>query len=254
MTQRFSAYVICGTPRSGSTLLCEMLAASGVAGRPHSFYRQQSITHWADRWGIDYADGVDTQDFDQRYLNAMLREGTAGTGIFGVRIMWVSVAEAAARLERVHGGTADIAERFEQVFGPTLYIHLTRNDKVAQAVSLLRAERSGLWHLSADGSVLEGADKPEAVTYDADRLAAIVAELESDDAAWERFFTERRITPVRLVYETMTIDPQNALASILAALGRDPAIASTVPVKTAKMGDATNREWVERFEHERRSV
>lgn len=252
MPQHFSAYVICGTPRSGSTLLCEMLAASGVAGRPHSFYRQQSITHWADRWGVDYADGVDTKDFDHRYLSAMRREGTAGTGIFGVRVMWVSVAEASTRLERVQGGTADIAERFEHAFGPVLYIHLTRNNKVAQAVSLLRAERSGLWHLSADGSVLEGANKPEAVAYDADRLAAIVAERESDDAAWEQFFAERRIEPLRLVYETMTLDPQNALAAILTALGRDPSIASTVPVKTAKMGDATSREWVERFEHERR--
>ncbi|WP_240233531.1 Stf0 family sulfotransferase [Devosia lacusdianchii] len=252
MSQPFSAYVICGTPRSGSTLLCEMLAASGVAGRPHSFYRQQSITHWADRWGVDYAGGVDTRDFDQRYLTAMLREGTTRTGVFGIRIMWGSVAEASMRLERAQGGNTDVAERFAQAFGPTLYIHLTRNNKVAQAVSLLRAERSGLWHLSADGSVLEGADKPEAVAYDADRLAAIVAELESDDAAWEGFFAERQIKPLRLVYETMTADPQNALASILSALGRDPAIASTVPVKTAKMGDATNTEWAERFERERR--
>lgn len=251
ISQRFSAYVICGTPRSGSTLLCEMLAASGVAGRPHSFYRQQSITHWADRWGIDYADGVDTPDFDQRYLTAMLQEGTAGTGIFGVRIMWVSVAEASMRLARVQGGTLDVATRFEQAFGPTLYIHLTRNDKVAQAVSLLRAERSGLWHLSADGSVLEGADKPEAVAYDAERLAAIVAELESDDVAWEQFFAERNIAPLRLTYETMTANPQAALASILSALGRDPAIAGTVPIKTAKMGDGISREWVERFERER---
>src|SRR3954454_17102557 len=28
------AYIVCATPRSGSTLLCEMLVNTGVAGRP----------------------------------------------------------------------------------------------------------------------------------------------------------------------------------------------------------------------------
>jgi LPS sulfotransferase NodH len=33
-----SSYLICATPRSGSTLLCAVLGATGVAGRPAEYF------------------------------------------------------------------------------------------------------------------------------------------------------------------------------------------------------------------------
>ena len=33
---RTDSYMICSTPRTGSTLLCELLESTGVAGRPES--------------------------------------------------------------------------------------------------------------------------------------------------------------------------------------------------------------------------
>ena len=32
------SYLVCATERSGSTLLCELLAGTGVAGRPEEFF------------------------------------------------------------------------------------------------------------------------------------------------------------------------------------------------------------------------
>jgi trehalose 2-sulfotransferase len=247
---RYSSYVICGTPRSGSTLLCEMLFSSGIAGRPNSFFRPQSILEWADRWDVDRTNGIDDKDFDQRYFAAMLREGTNNTGVFGLRLMWDSVGEAIARLSRVNGGPADLVAQLQAAFGSTLYIHLSRQDKLAQAISRVRAEQSGLWHLAADGSVYEGAATPRPTLYDPDHIAAMLNERKSDDAAWEDFFANHRITPVRLVYETMTSDPQLALASILDALGLDADVAKTVSARTAKMASSTSREWAERFRKE----
>lgn len=43
---KFHSYVICTSPRSGSTLLCNMLAATGVAGKPKSYFHQGPITDW----------------------------------------------------------------------------------------------------------------------------------------------------------------------------------------------------------------
>jgi LPS sulfotransferase NodH len=227
-----------------------MLAATGVTGRPHSYFRQQDISYWADRWGVQHAHGTDNADFDRSYLSAMLREGNAGTGVFGVRIMWGSVADAAVRLNRVYGGEADVVARFEAAFGPTLFIHLSRLDKIAQAVSLVRAEQSGIWHLAADGSVLEGAATPKPIAYDAGRITALRSDLISHDAAWENFFAQRQIVPLRFTYETMAANPKLALAQVLSALGRDPQVAQDVQLRTAKMGDETSREWADRFRRE----
>lgn len=75
----------------------------------------------------------------------MVREGNAGTGVFGIRIMWPSMADRSKRLGRALGSNLDISEKFEKAFGEPRYIHVSRVDMVAQAVSRLRAEQSGAW-------------------------------------------------------------------------------------------------------------
>jgi hypothetical protein len=67
MTSPFASYVLCGTPRSGSTLLCEMLAATGVAGRPNSYFRQEDVEAWADAWGVPHLQGIEDPGFDRDY-------------------------------------------------------------------------------------------------------------------------------------------------------------------------------------------
>lgn len=243
----YSAYIICGTPRSSSTLLCEMLATTGVSGCPNSYFRTQNIAEWAEHWGVPVATSAD--DFNANYLAAMVRVGTNKTGVFGLRLMWGNVADAEAMLSRQYGARP-IPELFEAAFGKVLYIHLSRDDKVAQAISLVRAEQSGLWHLAADGSVFEGVATPQPNHYDGPRIAEVVAELDHDDAAWHEFFANHQIAPLRLTYDGVTADPQAALATVLAALGRDPAVAQSVPVGTRKMGDGTSRQWAEQFRRE----
>jgi LPS sulfotransferase NodH len=250
MTSPLASYVLCATPRSGSTLLCEMLAATGVAGRPNSYFGAEYIEVWADDWGVPHPQGIEDAGFDRAYLAAMRREGSAGTGVFGLRLMWASVAEASRRLSRALGTERGLAQSLEAAFGPVLYVHVSRDDKVAQAISRLRAEQSGLWHLAADGSVLEGTASPRPVAYDEARIAELVAELESDEAAWRAFFAGRGITPLRLVYEEVAADPTAALVRILVALGLDPDPARRTPVQTAKIADEESRMWAERFRRE----
>lgn len=243
----FASYLLCGTPRSGSTLLCEMLGASGVAGRPNSFFRAEDLRSWAEAWGLPRTDDLESAEFDRAYLSAMLREGRAGTGIFGLRIMWGSMAEASKRLDQALGCARDVASQFEEAFGPTLYIHLSRRDKVAQAVSRVRAEQSGVWHRAPDGRVLEGSAATSPLHYDRARIDGLVAELDGDDRAWTEFFAARRISPLKLVYEELSENPRMALEAILTALGLDPLVAKRTPICTARLADTTSALWIERF-------
>ena len=106
---QLSSYIVCGTPRSGSTLLCGMLTETRVAGCPHSYFRQEDIAEWAEEWGVEPARGPDDVQFDKAYVTAMRRVGTDDTGTFGLRLMWSSVADASRRLDNITGGKADIA-------------------------------------------------------------------------------------------------------------------------------------------------
>ena len=52
-TQRETdAYFICATPRTGSTLLCELLTSTQVAGVPESYFRSPDEPSWAERFGL----------------------------------------------------------------------------------------------------------------------------------------------------------------------------------------------------------
>lgn len=244
----FSAYMICATPRSGSTLLCDLLTAVG-AGRPHSFYRRQSITEWAEHFGVPIDSGTDNVEFDRAYLGAAIREGKGDTDCFGMRIMAETRPELSVRLDRLFPGLATDPSRFEAAFGPLLYIHLSRPDKVAQAISRVRAEQTGLWHMNADGSERERVAPPQPATYDAERIDRHVRELEAHDADWNQWFDRHGIVPVRLTYDEVSTEPRSAVAKILTALGRDPA--ERVAPRTSKMASAESTAWAERFRTER---
>lgn len=236
----FAAYLICGTPRSGSTLLCDLLGQTGVAGRPDSYYRLQSIPDFVQRFGIAPGEGL---DFERRYLAAVVETGSGGTGILGLRLHDLSLFDLLGRLAMLYPDEPTDRARVEAAFGATLYLRLRRHDKIAQAVSRLKAEQSGLWHRHADGGAREQVKPYEAPVYDAARLRALIGEAAAHEAAFDAWASGQAIAPVDISYEELSEDPKATLARILVALGRDPAAASRAEVKTARLADAVSSEW-----------
>src|SRR4051794_11021098 len=51
-------YLVCATPRSGSTLLCELLTSTGVAGRPAEYFEELRATS-LPRQAREYFTGFD---------------------------------------------------------------------------------------------------------------------------------------------------------------------------------------------------
>ncbi len=242
-----AAYVICATPRSGSTLLCDLLAATGVAGKPNSFYRRESRDNWVRRFEIAPGDDV---AFERRYLAETIAAGTGGTGMFGMRIMWPSMPEMQAQLGRLYPDAATDRARLATAFGTPVYIHLQRVDRVAQAISRSKAEQSGLWHRGADGSEREQVKPYRTPEYDGAQLAGFIAEAEAHEAAWTRWFATEGVAPLELTYEGLSADPAATLATVLGALGRDPALASRAEVRTARLADTLSLDWAARYRAE----
>lgn len=241
-----SSYIICATPRSGSTLLCDLLAQTGATGRPNSYYRSQNILEWAQEWGVEPPHKLGDPNFERAYLAAARRVGEAGTGMFGLRLMWGTVPELRRRLQAIHDAPDDAA-LFAKAFGEVRYIHLKRVDAVAQAISRLRAEQSGLWHRAADGSERERTAPAAPEVFDAGLIASLAEEAKADNAGWDAWFAAHGIEPLRLTYEDLAADPRPALAMVLKNLGQDPSAAAIVEVKTAKLADKVSRDWAVRF-------
>ncbi|MEM1079459.1 MAG: Stf0 family sulfotransferase [Pseudomonadota bacterium] len=244
------AYMLCTTPRSGSTLLCRMLAATGVAGQPDSHFHTPSLSRWLQVYGLE-AQVFDTRkDALRAVIEAALMRGTGETGCFGLRMQRGSFPYAMAQFAGLYPGLPTDRARLETAFGPMRFLHLSRADKVAQAVSRLRAEQGGLWHARADGSALERSAPTAPLHYDRAAIAAHVAELSRWDEAWAAWFAQEGITPLRLSYAALAETPRNVLAQALGYLGRDASAASGVRIPTARLANAESAEWVARFRAE----
>jgi len=246
----FDSYVICTSPRSGSTLLCRLLAATGVAGNPDSHFHRPAIAHWLADLGVTPEPALSERALLQLAFQAAIAEGTRGTGIFGLRLQRHSFDFFSEKLAVLHPGLADDLARFHAAFGRTLFLHLTRQDKVAQAVSYVKAEQTGLWHRAPDGTELERLSPPREPVYDAAVIRAHLEEVTAHDIQWRRWFAASGLEPLRITYEGLAADPLAALRRVLDRLGLGRAAADGVEPGVAKLADDTNRDWVARFRAE----
>ncbi|WP_068299356.1 Stf0 family sulfotransferase [Pararhodobacter sp. CCB-MM2] len=246
--QPYQSYFICTSPRSGSTMLCELLAGAKVAGKPDSHFHEPSIDAWLDYYDLEAADFATRRDMLNGIFRAAKMLGKGQSDICGVRLQRGSFAFFMEQLKFLYSDCASDVERIEAAFGPTLFIFLSRKDKLDQAISYIRAEQTGLWHRRADGSDLERLEPQRDDGYDPDAIRSQVAEFTAFDASWRSWFEEQSVSPLEVSYEDLSSAPQKQLARILDTLGVDGSIAHDIPTPTAKLADGINRLWRDRFE------
>lgn len=248
---RFDSYVVCTSPRSGSTLLCRLLAATGVAGKPESYFHRPSVAAWVASLGVACDRPLPERDVLQAVFRAAIARGRDGTGVFGLRLQRHSFAFFVQKLAILYPDPPRDAVRFRAAFGRTLFVHLTRGDKIDQAVSYVRADQSGLWHKAPDGTALERRPPAGEVRYDPDAIQARLIEMTAMDRAWNRWFAGEGIDPLRLDYGALAADPAGTLAEVLDRLGLDRKAAAGVEPGVAKLADDVSRAWAARFRTER---
>lgn len=257
MTPRRS-YFVCATPRSGSTLLCKSLSATGVAGHPEEFFER--LRHSGlPREPREYFEGVadptllallpptragDPAGADlERELPHYLREGTTPNGVFGAKLMWSYFDDLLRRLGIARDGP--VAGVLAARFGPPRWIHVTRADKVAQAVSLWRALQTRAW---------SAADEPGPVepVYHARGIAHLRDQLAAHDAAWRAWFPGQGLEVHVVEYERFAADHAATLEGVLDHLGLEVVRIPDPPID--RQGDARSDEWVARFNEEKELV
>ena len=202
-----TSYLLCGTPRTGSTLLCSLLSSTGVLGRPESYFRGPDEAAWASRFGLPTEDGR-VRDYDA-FVRAVRAAATTDNGVFAARIMWGSLDRIALGL-RTPTDQPDVSA-LERAFGPLVFVHLGRRDVIAQAVSWCRAEQTGFWQ---QGDI--ASRHPE---LDLDRLRELVGTIREHDSAWRSWFALNGVEPHTVVYEDLVHERRRTVEGIAARLG-----------------------------------
>jgi LPS sulfotransferase NodH len=251
------SYLVCATPRSGSTLLCEALRKTGVAGNPLEFFEALPETG-VPRRPRDYLAGLDDPEAlaliagvppheappysDLRgcadyaeHLEKVRAAGTTANGVFGAKIMWAHVVDLGRQL-----GSDDLAPLVDELFDRPRFVWVRRQDTVRQAVSLWRAMQTQSWRAENEPA----AGEPR---YSYAALRHLVELLAAHDRAWERFFAGKPRV-LTLNYEEIASDIGDALARTLAHLGVAPPQISVEALPTMRrQADRRSEEWAEAY-------
>jgi len=254
-----NSYLVCATQRSGSTLLVESLASTGVAGRPKEFFQYFSSSSLAPQpreWfaGVDDLEilalldpsepgTVDSRDFET-WRRDILETGRTDNGVWGGKLMWNQFPLLVARTRIASGSSRGAVA--ELLGGDPLYVHVYREDVVPQAVSMWRAVQTRVWRDGHDSEF--DAQRDAQAEYNARGIAHLAGILREQERQWRHWFAAEGIRPVEVGFRRLTRDSTAVTAEVLGLLGQDPALAPPPPLKPQSNG--RSREWVERYRHD----
>lgn len=264
-------YLVCATQRSGSTLLCETLEATGVAGRPREYFEELKETGVPRRpreyfWGLRSpevirllpAESQINRDAERRptwsredyaaHLGAALRDGTTANGVFAAKMMWSYFPDFLELMRGIprFGGMGD-GSLLGTAFPNLDYVFVSRSDKVRQAVSMWRALQTWVWRKSSGASGEEPPPERD-VVYSFDAIDHLLDQLRRHEDAWRGFFFRIGRQPLQLFYEEIATDPDAAAARVLGEL-RLPGEPVPAPAQRAmsRQADEISDSWVQNY-------
>lgn len=257
-----SNYLVCASQRSGSTLLVESLAATGVAGKPQEFFQYFATSSLAPQpreWfaGIDDPEilallasidrgSVDTRDSDE-WKADVLDQGRSPNGVWGGKLMWNQTPLLTART-RVGSGSLRTAIRWIFDDADPVFIHVYREDVVPQAVSMWRAVQTRVWRDEEGvhfGTANAANAADDGARYNAAGIAHLAAILKDQDRNWRNWFEQESIEPIVVPFTELVKNPTGTTARVLEAIGQDPDLAPPPPLKP--QSNARSKEWAQRY-------
>jgi len=211
--------VLCTDERTGSHLLAQILASTGVLGRAYEYFN----TSWMKEHHADYPESVAEQMLWAKRL------GTTANGVFSLKLHpW-----AVDRISEEYDIGCDLPDPY--------FVLLHRNDLLGQAISVCKA-----YQTNAFTSWSEPKGEP---VYDGCRIAQTLHDLALRRERWELFFARNGITPLRLEYADLVRKPQQIALDVarFAGVREFPILNRFEWHRFERQADHINDEWRHRF-------
>ncbi len=187
--------IILFTPRSGSSWFGDLLTSTRVLGNPNEFLNQDINADIVRRFGA-------RTEVD--FLNALETETASGNGVFSMEVIWGHIELSEIDLLGYYRGAQ--------------FAYLRRKDILAQAISLLLATETGVFHnRTGDGETAPTRIAEQLVSADTTftGIRRWWGHFQNYECLTEVQFAIRGIRPLRLYYEDLVADPPGTIARVL---------------------------------------
>lgn len=192
-----TSYAILTTPRSGSTYLCDLLDSTGIAGHPGEHLRL-ATQELSRHCNFDYL----------KLLRNLMEYRTTNNGVFGTKLISHFLFE-------LRKAKPDFQQIFQSI---DKFILLIRQDKLAQAVSLVIAQRTDVWHLRNNSKQANYQSQLANIEIDDDLLNEVeykVRVIEQQENNLKNILANNQIQPLLVVYEDILQDTPTQINRIL---------------------------------------
>ena len=223
------------TPRSGSDFFSQWLLKLYTFGWIGEWLAAGSLLQVRDQLGLP-------NPWKLTEFTAALRAQKASSdGRISIKIMWDTFAWT-----KWKGAREGCPEGIYSTLRNPAMVFLSRKDKLAQAISLYKARRTGIWHT-------DGSERIPDVEYDHGSILASLLEVVAGEQAWLEWLQTRDFHYQTVYYEEMIVDPRATLRSILSSCGMEQAeeIAQLPDPPNKRLARGNNRELYERFREDR---
>jgi len=278
------SYLVCATPRSGSTLVCHALEETGVAGRPEEYFealRHSGRPRRPEEYFIGAEDpsirdhlGERTVESEppprsplwsraayDRYLEWVFQAGTTPNGIFGAKLMWGYFGEFVSLLRNIPAyRDVPLAEMLPTVFPELTLVRVVRANKVRQAVSLWKAVQTATWRedqASAKAASLEDDGAPPYRSFIEEHrpqlrfhyraIEHLLEQILIEEARWDAFFEHSGVEPVLVLYENFAADYETSTLRLLDRLDLAPPEGFELEPRMKRQSDRINDDWTRRY-------
>jgi trehalose 2-sulfotransferase len=238
-------YVICTSPRSGSTLLCKGLTNTRRAGAPAEFFdhRAEVTAYWMYRFAISK---------ESEFTDKIVAATSTPNGVFGTKLHWTTYPDMHRALrDSFPPQAADVRHRsldelLHAKFSTVRYIWLRRRNKVAQGISHFRAACSDFWEMPRE-HLCETSGAGDSVEFNFRMIDHCIAQATEYDGEWENHFTRHGLTPMQLVYEDLIASYDPALRKVLDFLGVPHRDLPEAEPQLERMADSKSLEWEKKY-------
>lgn len=232
------SYTIWFTQRTGSTLLCQALERTGIAGKPGEWLLRVFETESADR--------------PAQLQQSLWTAGSTPNAIFGLKHSFFEphfgrLIETFRQFPGCPPGEANRARVWEHAFPNHRHIFMTRRNRVRLAVSWWKAIKTGEWHRRT-GEPPKPVDLADGYSFDA--IHHLYRECSMREAGIQELFSEGKIVPLTIVYEDFILEYETTVRNVLDYLGLPGTHVQIPPASLAPTADEVSEEWVQRFRQE----
>jgi LPS sulfotransferase NodH/predicted negative regulator of RcsB-dependent stress response len=222
-------YIICSTPRCGSTLLCDLLSQSGDLGIPHEYLTISAHGLFLmGRLGIDLTD----PNLAQTYLNTIKRIRTSPNGLFGLKA------------HHHHLNILIDPPLLNDVFPKAKFAQILRRNRIAQAVSFAIASQTEQWDSTKK--------KQTEPAYDSGLLDQCLSQILNQETEWTFFFQVNNIKPHIINYEDLLEDSKSVCKKFVDFVESKTNFDFNIDTsKFSRQSNQLNLEWENRYRSER---